>query len=111
MTAALGALHHEGIRPGRDGLAGLLGVGDRHPDVDARRLQAGHVGPRRTAERERDDRDALGDRELELVVPAVVVEARLAEGDAEPLRLVSAASRRTPRAPPDRRESWARRRC
>ena len=40
-----------------------------------------------TAERERDDRNALGDRELELVVQAVVVEARLTEGDAEPLRL------------------------
>ena len=88
VPTALGALHHEDVGPGRDGLPGLLEVGDRHPDVDARRLQACHVRTGRTAERERHDCDALGDRELELVVPAVVVEARLAEGDAEPLRLV-----------------------
>ena len=87
MPARLRALDHE--RPGAGGgrLARLAGVGDRHPGLGAGGADPGEGLGQRAAEREGDDGDGVARQEVELRVERVVVETRLAQGDAGPVRV------------------------
>ena len=89
VAAGLDALDDERVGAGVARDPRLARRGDGHPH-----LGAGGVHPLdhrgvRAAEREGDDRHALGLGERELRLPAVVVVARLAERDARELALVA----------------------
>ena len=87
MAAGLHALQHEPVRAGRFRLPRLVDVGHRHPHLAAGLLKPLDGSRGRATERERHHRDAVVLEELELGVPLVVLEARLAELDSVTLGL------------------------
>lgn len=78
MTARLEALDHQGVRAGLTRDRRLLWAGHGHPDLAARALQRGDRVRRRATEGERRDRRPLGHQQLDLLLPVVVLPARLA---------------------------------